>query len=161
VSTPSAARPPVLPQLRYERPAEAIDWLVRVFGFVEQSRMSGPDGTVYIADLRTPGGGALLVSGSMGQAERVKLETAFPEFYQSGERAWPNLLYSITVVVPDVDAHLQHARDEGAQLLTGVADQPWGLRDYEAVDLEGRCWNFSQHIRATTPEEWGATSTNP
>jgi uncharacterized glyoxalase superfamily protein PhnB len=38
-------------------------------------------------------------------------------------------------------------------------DQPWGLRDYEAVDLEGRVWNFSQHLRTTKPEDWGATPT--
>jgi uncharacterized glyoxalase superfamily protein PhnB len=146
MSTPGDARPLVLPQLRYERPAEAIAWLVRVFGFVEQSRMSGPDGTVYVADLRTPSGGALLISGSGGAR-------------QPADPPWPNMSYSITVLVPDVDAHFEHARDEGAQMLSALADQPWGLRDYEAVDLEGRCWNFSQHLRATTPEEWGAKST--
>ena len=36
-------------------------------------------------------------------------------------------------------------------------DQPWGLRDYEAVDLEGRQWNFSQHLHDAEPQEWGAT----
>jgi hypothetical protein len=28
------------------------------------------------------------------------------------------------------------------------------------LDLEGRQWNFSQHLRDVTPDEWGATATN-
>lgn len=158
MSAPNNSRPLVLPQLRYERPGEAIAWLSRVFGFVEQSRMSGPDGTVYVADLTTPGGGAVLIGGPVVPALRADLQTRFPEFHQPDGVPWPNMSYSITVLVPAVDAHFQHARDEGAHILTAVADQPWGLRDYEAVDLEGRQWNFSQHLRDTTPDEWGATA---
>ena len=44
----------VLPQLKYERPINAIDWLTRVFGFVEETRMSGPTGELYISVVRTP-----------------------------------------------------------------------------------------------------------
>jgi len=59
-------------------------------------------------------------------------------------------------LVPDVDDHFERARSEGAQILAPPQDQPWGLRDYEAVDLEGRLWNFSQRLRVVEPEEWGA-----
>jgi uncharacterized glyoxalase superfamily protein PhnB len=61
------------------------------------------------------------------------------------------------VVVPDVDAHYEQARAEGAQILIPPHDQPWGLRDYEALDLEGRWWNFSQRLEDVDPEDWGAT----
>ena len=60
-------------------------------------------------------------------------------------------------MVPDVDTHFEHARREGARIVAEPTDQPWGLRDYEASDLEGWMWNLSQHVRETTPEDWGAT----
>jgi len=153
----SVPRQPVLPQLRYERPNDAVDWLCRVFGFVERSRMAGPDGTIYVADLQAPGGGALLVSGLSEVFKLAIRSVVAADFRDVAETAWPNLSYSITVLVPEVDAHYEHAVREGARVLSGPADQPWGLRDYEAIDLEGRCWNFSQHLRDTAPEEWGAT----
>lgn len=49
-------RQAVLPQLRYEDPAAAVAWLCRAFGFTAASRLAGPDGTLHLADLRTPGG---------------------------------------------------------------------------------------------------------
>ena len=53
----------VWPQLRYDDPIAAVTWLCRVFGFTEESRMTGPDGTLYIADLRTPLDARVMVSG--------------------------------------------------------------------------------------------------
>ena len=63
----------------------------------------------------------------------------------------------MTVLVSDVDAHHQRASDEGAAILTGPTDQPWGLRSYAAIDLEGHQWEFSQVRRIVEPEAWGAT----
>ena len=60
----------------------------------------------------------------------------------------------------DVDAHFEVARGEGARILTEPTDQPWGLRDYETIDLEGRQWNFSQVVRETQPSDWGATQSS-
>ena len=31
-----------------------------------------------------------------------------------------------------------------------------GTRDYEALDLEGRFWNFSHRLRDVEPADWGA-----
>ena len=101
----SVPRQPVLPQLRYERPNDAVDWLCRVFGFVERSRMAGPDGTIYVADLEAPGGGAMLVSGLSEVFKRAIRSVVAADFRDVAETAWPNLSYSITVLVPDVDAH--------------------------------------------------------
>jgi uncharacterized glyoxalase superfamily protein PhnB len=61
--------------------------------------------------------------------------------------------YSITVIVPNVDAHHARAGAVCAHILTSPHDHPWGLRDYEAFDLEGRCWNFSQHVRDVDPPD--------
>ena len=49
--------PPILPQLKYEQPEQAIEWLGRVFGLTEESRLTGQDGALLIAALRSPLGG--------------------------------------------------------------------------------------------------------
>jgi uncharacterized glyoxalase superfamily protein PhnB len=153
-------RPVLLPHLYYEEPNDAVAWLCRVFGFEEQSRMAGPDGTLYIADLQCPGGGSVMISGLSGPI-KARMRAAFPDdFRESPISPWPNLYYAITVLVPDVDQHHEHARREGAQILAEPHDQAWGLRDYEVLDLEGRQWNFSQHRYLTKPEDWGAASSS-
>jgi len=152
-------RQPVLPQLAYQDPEAAVEFLCRAFAFEEASRLSARDGTLALAVLGTPGGGTVLVGGLSDQVRR-HMEAVFGDDFRAGtDPGWPHLGYSITVMVPDVDGHCAQARAEGARLMSEPRDQPWGLRDYEAVDLEGRIWNFSQHLRTVQPEDWGATST--
>jgi uncharacterized glyoxalase superfamily protein PhnB len=117
----------VLPVLGYVDPDAALPWLCRVFGFSEASRMTRRDGRIAIADVRTSTGGHLMINGIQGPSE-----VARPD--------------SVTVIVPDADAQFEHVRREGARIAQEPTDQPWGLRDFEAVDLEGRRWNFSQHL---------------
>src|SRR5262245_64697874 len=116
-------RQAVLPQLRYRDPGRAAEWLCRVFGFSEASRLAGADGAVHLADLRTPGGGAVLVSG-MGGPVRRQMRAAFGPDFRDGDPdgwGWPHLGYSVTVLVPDVDAHCAHARVAGARLVSEPA----------------------------------------
>jgi uncharacterized glyoxalase superfamily protein PhnB len=128
-------------QLCYEDVGAAVAWLCRVFGFSESWTLA-PQGTVLMASLATPSGGSVMVSGLQGR---------------SAPTLDPNPYYSVTVLVPDVQAHCEHARSEGARIVAEPADQPWGYRDYEVVDHEGRQWNFSQVLHEVTPEDWGAT----
>jgi len=146
----------VYPHLRYAEPREAIAWLTRVFGFRERVRMSQPDGTVITAKLEGPGGGLVLVAGSSPEFEEWVRERV-PGFREQVERPWPNLSHTTTVLVSDVDAHYERAKAEGATLLTAPTDQPWGLRSYSAIDLEGHHWEFSQVVRLVQPEDWGPT----
>src|SRR5439155_17577705 len=55
--------PAVFTHIRYEHPNEAIAWLSKVFGFREQVRLTGPDGTALAFELEGPGGGMLMVGG--------------------------------------------------------------------------------------------------
>jgi uncharacterized glyoxalase superfamily protein PhnB len=103
--TDGGGRQPVLPQLRYQDPGAAAEWLCRAFSFTEASRLAAPDGTVRLADLRTPGGGAVLIGGMSGPV-RKQMEAVFgAEFRAGDDPGWPHLAYAITVMVPDVDAH--------------------------------------------------------
>ena len=136
--------PPILPQLRYANPSQAIDWLCRVFGFVEESRMTATDGALLVAALRSSQGGRIMVGGMTSPGYVSEVQSAVPDFSQPATPPWPNLSYSVTVMVDDVDAHHKQAVEEGALIFRGLCDQPWGWRDYEPIDLEGRFWNFSQ-----------------
>jgi uncharacterized glyoxalase superfamily protein PhnB len=147
---------PVYPHLRYHEPGEAVAWLSRVFGFRERVRLARPDGDIIVAKLESPGGGLVMVAGSTPDFHQWIRERV-PDVREQQERPWPNLSHTTTVLVSDVDAHHQRASDQGATILMAPTDQPWGLRSYAAIDLEGHQWEFSQLLRFVEPEAWGAT----
>lgn len=136
---------PVAIQLFYPDVRAAVTWLCATFGFTEGWTLA-PQGDLVMANLATPGGGGVMISGLPADA---------------GQSASPNPWYSVTVMVPDVDAHAARARKAGARVVADPTDQPWGFRDYEVLDLDGRQWNFSQHLHDVTPEGWGATGAAP
>jgi uncharacterized glyoxalase superfamily protein PhnB len=146
----------VYPHLRYEKPTEAIAWLTRVFGFRERVRMARPDGSIITSKLEAPGGGLVMVAGSSPEFTEW-IRERLPGFGEQTEQPWPHLAHSTTVLVSDVDGHHERAQAEGATILTTPEDQPWGLRVYAAVDLEGHQWEFSQLLGIVEPEAWGAT----
>ncbi|MGO9885060.1 MAG: glyoxalase, partial [Solirubrobacteraceae bacterium] len=43
-------------------------------------------------------------------------------------------------------------------LLDEPTDFPYGERQYNAIDLGGHHWTFSQSIADVAPEQWGGTS---
>jgi uncharacterized glyoxalase superfamily protein PhnB len=74
---------------------------------------------------------------------------------------YPTVTASISIAVTDVDAHYRHAVAEGATTIDQPTDQPWGLRTYAALDLEGRQWQFAQQLEPVAPEGWGAVRIQP
>ena len=147
---------PVYPHLRYERPGEAIEWLCRVFGLRERVRMARPDGSIITSKLETPGGGLVMVAGNAAEFREWMRHHA-PKMREPDRPGWPHLTHSVTVMVPDVDAHHRAARAAGATILMPPADHPWGLRSYAALDPEGHQWEFSQALGSVEPEAWGGT----
>lgn len=146
---------PVYPHLMYRDPEAAINWLVRVFGFRERVRMTDPhDGKVIVAKLQPAEAGLVMVSGYC--TTEGWLRERVPAFEEQPEPPWPHLGHAISVMVADVDAHHARAKAEGALILAGPKDQPWGLRSYSALDLDGRQWEFALQVRTVTPEDWGA-----
>jgi uncharacterized glyoxalase superfamily protein PhnB len=140
--------------LRYDDPTAAVEWLCRVFRFREHVRLSASDGSVNVAELEGPGGGWLMVGGSAAYRERLR--SKLEGYREQLERPWPNLSHSTTVLVDDVDAHYEHTKASGATVLVKPTDQPWGIREYEALDLEGHLWNFGKRLHEAEPEQWGA-----
>ena len=60
------------------------------------------------------------------------------------------------VYIDDVDGHYEHAKAAGAEIEKEPADQPYGDRRYDVLDLEGQLWSFATRGRQVAPEEWGA-----
>lgn len=147
---------PVYPHILYEEPGKAIAWLSRVFGFRELVRMARPDGTIITSKLEGPDGGLVMVAASSPDF-KAWIRERVPGFHEQPDRPWPILSHTTTVLVRDVDTHHDRAKAEGATILMTPTDQPWGLRSYAAVDLEGHQWEFSQVLRLVDPEDWGAT----
>ena len=82
-----------------------------------------------------------------------------PSLTEAKGRSWPYLTHSTSVMVTDVDAHYKPRGPKARPTLTAPGNQPWGMRGYAALDLEGHHWGFGQQLREVEPEQWGATRT--
>jgi uncharacterized glyoxalase superfamily protein PhnB len=127
----------IAPMLSYEDPPTAADWLVRVFGFTEVSRM----GTHVDLEL---GDGLVMVDRPSEDYVSPKRHAEVCE-HARAMLATPFVVDGVYVVVDDVDAHFERARAEGATILSELEDNPHvGIRQYRAEDLEGHRWFFAQ-----------------
>ena len=141
--TSNRSAPPasVTPVLTYPDVPRAVEWLTRVFGFVEHVRIGDHraqlgfgDGAVIVADA---GHGRVSPDSSAG------------------------VTHSIMVRVADVDAHHARVEREGAEVVAAPADQPFGERQYSTVDLAGHRWTFTQAVADLAPEDWGGRTVTP
>ncbi len=133
----------VLPHIAYEDVAEALAWLSSTFGFAEHYRYGEPGGPPSGAQMRL--GGAVIM-----------LKAA-----RSGGGATPHRIghwtQSLTVFVDDVDAHFQHTRSAGANIVEDLHETCYGERQYGVEDFAGHHWLFSRHATDLSPADWGAT----
>jgi len=137
----SDQEPGVIPMIAYEDGAAAMDWLARVFGFRDQTRMMGNDGTLAHGEMQTDHGLIMLATPSPNYE-------APKHHRQHCERArnWssvPWVIDGVLVYVSDIDEHFQRAKREGATILSELEDGFPGRR-YRAEDLEGHRWMFMQ-----------------
>jgi uncharacterized glyoxalase superfamily protein PhnB len=137
----------VMPVLVYEDVSEACEWLCRVFGFRERWRAGN-----HRAQLEIDGGAVVLGEARGGLAGEPGAGMTFaPE--PPGRFS-----HSVMVRVADAEAHFEQARDCGAEILQAPKDFPYGERQYNALDLGGHYWTFSQSIADVAPEDWGGRS---
>jgi uncharacterized glyoxalase superfamily protein PhnB len=79
-------------------------------------------------------------------------ENAAPE----ADRATHGML----VRVEDANAHRDRAARAGARILDEPTDYPYGERQYNAEDVGGHRWTFSESIADVDPASWGGTPVN-
>ncbi|GAB3509715.1 glyoxalase [Amycolatopsis cihanbeyliensis] len=132
------------PYLYYADATQALEWLVRVFGFTEKLRYEDAAGAVFQATV------------AAGDAE-VQLTSVGPEYWEAkgvdGPVGQLNVVY-----VDDVDA--QHARVSAALgdhvEVSRPQDQPYGARLFTVQDIGGNSWTFWQRVSDTVelPAGW-------
>jgi len=125
----------VMPYLHYLDPNAALAFLEQAFGF--RTRYANRDET------------GLVRHAQVGVGETTfMLGPARSEFRSAAASALPALHASIWCYVDDVDAHHRRARAAGARILREPADQPYGVREYDALDCEGQEWYFVETLDA-------------
>jgi uncharacterized glyoxalase superfamily protein PhnB len=112
--------------MRYSDARTAIDWLERVFGLQRHVVYDGPDGTIAHAELRS--GDGIVMLGSAREDD-------------DNRRVGQGWAY---VVVEDLDAHYEHAKGEGAEIVNEPQREDYGSF-YGAHDLEGNLWSFGTY----------------
>jgi uncharacterized glyoxalase superfamily protein PhnB len=62
----------------------------------------------------------------------------------------------INVAVNDINSHYEHALAEDATITMPIEDAFYGFRRYEADDLEGHHWNFTESLETIRTREQDA-----
>jgi uncharacterized glyoxalase superfamily protein PhnB len=130
----------VLPHVVYRDVAGAIAWLSATFGFDEHYRY-GPENAPQGAQIHLGDAWIMLTGARPGRDSPAQLG-AYTQ--------------SLTVFVPDVDAHYARTQAAGARIVEELNETAYGERQYVALDLEEHPWLFSRHVRDVSPDEWGA-----
>lgn len=125
----------VWPVLHYDDTGRALRFLVDVLGFTQVVAAPDEHGEIGHAELRWPGGGAL-VFGSTRHADSV----------HGAMRAGTSAVY---VVSDDVDAVYRRVRDVGGEVLEPPHETRFGSGASAYVctvqDPEGNLWTFGTY----------------
>jgi MerR family transcriptional regulator, thiopeptide resistance regulator len=117
--------------LVYDDIAAAHNYLVRVFGLTGGELERDPGGQVIHGEVRA--GDQVIWLHPAGRAYR-------------SPRALGAVTGMTVVAVDDADAHHDRAVAAGAVIVEAPIDQPYGVREYGASDLEGQLWYFHSPI---------------
>lgn len=134
----------VMPVLVYDDVPAAIGWLCAAFDFTERWRVAE-----HRAVLEFDGGAVML--GDSGEAAAGQAGPAAPS-------TAPGTDHGVMVRVDDLDVHCERARRHGARVTGGPREYSYGERQYNALDIGGHGWTFSQSIFDVAPEDWGGSS---
>ena len=110
----------VWPYLFYADVEAATEFLQRAFGFREVDRQVGAAGRTHL-EFETESGGRIYAGQSASEGRSAM----------------------VVVFVPDVDAHHERAKAEGAEIFEELFDTPFGHRRYSCADPQGQWWSFA------------------
>jgi PhnB protein len=132
--------PSVAPYLFIDGASAAIDFYCSVLGAKERTRMAGPDGTVFHAELEV--GDSMIMLGDQN-----------PDMDVRGPRAIGGTPVMMHVYVEDADSVFERAIGAGANVLRPVEDQFYGDRSGRFEDPFGHRWDVATHVEDVSPEE--------
>jgi DNA-binding transcriptional MerR regulator/uncharacterized glyoxalase superfamily protein PhnB len=122
--------------LVYSDLPKAFDYLIETFGLGPGELTRDGEGRVVHGELQA-GDGVLW------------LHPESSEYSLASPRTVGRATAMVAVIVDDVDAHHQHAVVHGANIRYQPVDQPYGYREYSAVDCEGHLWSFMKPLAST------------
>src|SRR5687768_4647291 len=99
--------PDVIPMLSYENGTAALDWLARVFGFIELERMVTPAGTLAHGAMQA-GAGIIMLATPCAAYESPKKHRAKCATANAWSAA-PWIIDGVLVYVDNVDQHFTRA----------------------------------------------------
>src|SRR5580658_7987541 len=102
----------VIPVLPYPDVREAVEWLDRVFGFTERLQIAEHRSQLIVGD------GAMIVAEYIDRDRRP-------------EQGADYVSHLVMVRIADVNAHYEHSRALGAEILQPPVDHVYGERQYE------------------------------
>jgi uncharacterized glyoxalase superfamily protein PhnB len=126
--------PDVYPRLAYDDELAAVEYLTRVFGFVEQREARLEFDGKYLCWLRC-GTGMVMVTHANADVHLI---------HSPLEAGLTTVI--IHVYVHDIDAHHANAAANGADITMELTDAFYGDRVYEATDPEGHRWHFGERF---------------
>ncbi len=127
----------VIPCLRYRDAPRAIDWLCQVFGFEPQLVVSGENGAIAHAQLKSGAGMIMLGSASN--------EGAYGPLVVQPEDIGGSQTQTSYLVVADADAVYDRVREAGAAIVIDIVDEEYGGRGFTCRDLEGHIWSIGTY----------------
>ena len=125
----------IIPSLRYRDAPAAIEFMCETFGFTKRLVIPGPDGTIRHAQL-TLGDGMIMLGSAQNRDFGPHVKTP-QELGANTQSAY--------VIVPEIDAHYEHAKAAGAEIVLEIQDASYGGRLYFALDPEGNLWHFGSY----------------
>lgn len=138
--------------VHYRDPRAALAWLEQAFGFEVTLAIDGPPEAPEMChyEMSCAGRGRIMVGGE------------WADWISSPAGVGGSNTQTVHVEISgDFDAHRDRARAAGAVITAEPAEQFYGDRTYRAIDPEGHCWTFSEHVRDVTRAEAEATLGQP
>jgi uncharacterized glyoxalase superfamily protein PhnB len=133
LSNRSIPRATVIPVLAYPDVNQSAAWLCDAFGFSVRLRIGNHRVQLNV------GGGAVILREMRPNEVNSPLGVG----------------HSVTIRVEDVDVHCNRAKEHGARITQEPVTHPYGERQYNADDLAGHSWTFSESVEDMHPEDWG------
>ena len=131
----------IIPMLAYEDGIAAMEWLCKVFGFSEKTKMVDENGKLAHGELIL-GNGIIMLASPTPDYQSPKHHREVCEITAKFYKV-PYILNGVLVYVEDVRKHFQISKSNGAFILSDLEKGGPGLR-YRVEDLEGHRWMFIQ-----------------
>jgi len=130
----------------YQDAKAAFRWLEEAFGFEPLFVLLDADGNLGHSEM-TYGDSVVMVGNEWSEDHRSPRSVG-------GKNT--QTVHVQLAEGDDIDAHCEHARKAGAEIITEPETQFYGDRTYRARDPEGHIWTFGVTVEKKTSDQWDA-----